>query len=62
MQHLPMASGLEEVLFVVGLCNQSLDDSASTTRFALILGLRFGNIRSSEDAALDCTAHTRCLV
>jgi hypothetical protein len=43
-----MTSGLEGVLFVVDLSNQSLDDSPSTTRFALRLGLRFGNVRSSE--------------
>jgi hypothetical protein len=40
-----MTSGVEEVLFVVGSSNQRLDDSHSTTRFALSLGLRFGNDR-----------------
>lgn len=40
---------LRKVLFVVGSSNQSLDDFPSTTRFAISLGLRFGNVRCSED-------------
>jgi hypothetical protein len=53
-----MTSGVEEVLFVVGLSNQSLDDSPSITRFALSLGLRFGNDRYWEIRV----ARTRCFV